>query len=144
MAGEKEFRKWLIQNAGKEWLMQTIETATGSGVPDVFMCADGQQCWAELKSTDSKKCYMRISQWRWFTKLCQRGGKGVLIIKRCKTRMIDVYDASILTAPSLSDSCELRGQDVVFPDDIKPAFSYKLGTGNGIFYGMLLDLLKRN
>lgn len=144
MAREATFKKWIIQNASKDWMFQTIETSTGSGVPDIFMCVNGCQAWIETKATDSNKCYMRISQWRWFYRLCTRGGFGLLIIKREKTRQADVYIARDLTQLNPHSECELKGDDVIFPPDIKPAFSYKLGTGNGMFYKKLLSLLERN
>lgn len=143
MSGEKEFRRWIVTNAGKEWMMQTIETSTGTGVPDLFMCVDGYQLWAELKSTSLTHCYMRISQWRWFCKLCARGGFGLLIIKREKKKRVDVYSARQLVKYDASTECILRGQDIIFPATVQPAFSYKLGTGNGMFYKQVLEYLEK-
>ena len=140
---EKDFKKWLIVNANKDWMFQTIETSTGSGVPDVYFCIDGYQGWIELKSSTSNHCYARISQWRWFCKLCSRGGFGLLIIKREKLKRVDVYLARDLTGPEIAEQSELRGNDIIFPPDIKPAFSYKLGTGNQKFYEGLIELFKK-
>lgn len=142
MSGEKEFKRWIVSNAPNDWLIQTIETATGSGVPDLFICINGNQGWAELKSTDSTRCYMRISQWRWFCKLISRGGSGLLLIKRLKRRCVDVYDARPLTRLSAGRDCVLRGDDIIFPSTIKPVVSYKLGTGGGEFYKNILEVLK--
>lgn len=138
---EKEFRKWLVTNAPSDWLLQSIETATGNGVPDLFICHDGCSCWAELKSSVSPHCYMRISQWRWFHKLTSRGGFALLIIKREKLKRIDVYNAHDLTCYKPSD-CILKGEDIIFPPDTKVSFSYKLGSGNKKFYEELDKLLQ--
>jgi hypothetical protein len=142
MSGEKEFRKWLTATAPKDWMVQTIETSTGTGIPDVFMCTDGFQFWSELKATNNKKCYMRISQWRWFCRLVSRGGFGLLMIKRLKEKRIDVYDARELTKFSAATDCVLSGQDITFPDSVKPIVTYKLGTGNGMFYKKLVEKLE--
>lgn len=141
---EKEFRKWIVMNASKDWMMQTIETSTGTGVPDLFFCVNSCQGWMELKATDSHKCYMRISQWKWFKKLTSRGGFGLLLIKREKLKRIDVYSAGDLTSLDASAECVLKGQDIVFPSDTKPLFSYRLGTGNGMFYKKLLEVFERS
>lgn len=145
MSGEKEFRRWIVQSASKDWLCQSIETSTGTGIPDLFICTHGYQCWAELKATESdSRIYMRISQYRWFCRLISRGGYGLLLIKRTKTRRVDVYEAKVLTQFSASTDCELKGEDIVFPKELKPAFSYKLGTGNGMFYKKLIGLFERS
>lgn len=140
---EKDFKKWLVQNAGPEWMFQTIETTTGTGVPDLFFCVDGFQGWIELKSGPSLHCYMRISQWRWFCKLTSRQGFGLLIIKREKTKRVDVYLASDLAKAGSLEKSLLKGSDIIFPPTIEPAFSYKLGTGNKMFYEGLKNLLEK-
>lgn len=144
MPGEKEFRKWIMTTAPKDWLLQTIETATGTGVPDLFFCCKGYSGWAELKSTNSQDCYMRISQWRWFNKLNSRGGYGLLMIKRLKDKVINVYDTSDLAKLSAATDCVLKGDDIVFPKNVKPAFSYKLGTGNSMFYKRWMEAMEQS
>lgn len=145
MSGEKEFRRWIVQSADNDWLCQTIETSTGSGVPDLFLCTHGYQVWAELKSTGSDKdVYMRISQYRWFRKLIARGGYGLLIIKRLKDRRIDVYEAKVLTRFNAATECVLKGDDIIFPKTLTPAFTYKLGVGAKTFYKRLVELFERS
>lgn len=144
MANEKEFKTWFVKGAGPEWLLQTVETSTGTGIPDVFMCVDGYQGWIELKSTTDKACYMRISQWRWFNRLVSRGGFGFLMIKRVKERRVDVYAVRDLVKLGPDSGGRLRGQDIIFPSEIKPAFSYILGTGNGMLYKKIINYLKEN
>lgn len=144
MSGEKEFRKWVMTTAPKDWMLQTIETSTGTGIPDLFFCVKGYQGWVELKSTNSKDCYMRISQWRWFNRLCSRGGFALLMIKRIKDKRIDVYLASDLARIEASE-CELKGADIHFPSDkIKPVFSYKLGSGNLNFYSKWKEVMEKD
>lgn len=41
MPNEARFRRWLVKQAPKNSLIQTIETSTGTGVPDVFYCYQG-------------------------------------------------------------------------------------------------------
>lgn len=143
---EKEFKKWLTMNAPKDWMLQTIETSTGTGVPDLFFCVHGYQGWIELKSSShNSKCYIRISQWRWLCKLVSRGGFALLLIKREKLKKVDVYLARDLVKykelgadlPQL-----LKGSDIVFPSNIKPVFSYKLGTGNQVIYKGLIEIME--
>lgn len=140
---EKDFKSWILKNASQDWLLQTIETTTGSGVPDLFFCVDGYQGWIELKSSQSDHCYMRISQWRWFCKLTSRGGFGFLIIKREKLKRVDVYLARDLAECKAAEKGLLKGSDIIFPTSIKPAFTYKLGSGNSIFYKGLINLMEK-
>ena len=142
--GESQFRKWITATAPNAWLVQPIETSTGTGIPDLFICAHAWSFWVELKSTNAKNCYMRISQWRWFNKLNSRGGIGLLFIKRVKEKRIDVYKTDEITALDVQKECELKGNDISFPASIKPAFSYKLGTGNGTFYENVIQLLEES
>lgn len=143
MSGETEFRKWMVKNANSlGWMIQSIETSTGSGVPDIFVCNYGWNAWAELKSTNSNKVFMRISQFRWFIRYVRRGGIGLLIIKRLKERRIDVYKMLDLEIYSDAKHCELKGNDIYFPDFTQPAFSYKLGTGASTFFNRLLRLIQ--
>lgn len=142
MVSEQTFRRWLVSNAPTDWLMQTIETSTGAGIPDVFACKDGNCAWLELKATTApSKCYMRISQWVWFRLFCQRGGKGILLIKRENDRRIDGYKVHELVQSCGPEQCSISGKDITFPSETKPAFSYKLGTGNEMFYKKLEKLL---
>ena len=146
MGLEGTFKKWILQNAPKDWLIQTIETMTGSGVPDLFFCTKGYQGWMELKATPSKQenlCYLRISQWRWFCKFISRGGFGFLIIKRDKLKRVDIYLASHLTHVDASRDCVLKGDDIIMPQSIKPVATYKLGSGNGLFFTRLTDVFKK-
>lgn len=142
---EANFRSWLVKNAGSGWMMQTIETSTGTGVPDVYFCTQGHQGWLELKNSALlSACYMRVSQWRWFHKLYKRGGVALLLIKRQKLKTIDIYPGSELVSETLQEArtYEIRKDDVFFPSTIKPAFTYKLGTGNKVLFDTILQLIK--
>lgn len=141
---ETEFKKWVVHNADKEWLIQPIETTTGSGIPDLFICYDGCSCWAELKATTSDShCYMRISQWRWLKRLHSRGGWSILLIKRLlkKQKRVDIYRVSDLLEHPLKN-CIFKGEDIYFPEKSHPAFSYIMGKGNKKFYEGLGNLLQ--
>ena len=130
MPNEARFRRWLVKQAPKNSLIQTIETSTGTGVPDVFYCYKGRPCWIELKDTEGAQCYMRTSQWIWFRKYLSSGGMGYLMIRR-KDKTVDVYDVKrLLIAASIEN---IKGEHITFKKDNDPLFTHKLGTKNNIF-----------
>lgn len=130
MPNEARFRRWLVKQAPKNSLIQTIETSTGTGVPDVFYCYKGRPCWIELKDTEGAQCYMRTSQWIWFRKYILSGGMGYLMIRR-KNKTVDVYDVKrLLIAASIEN---IKGEHITFKEDNDPLFTHKLGTTNNIF-----------
>lgn len=140
---EGDFRRWLIKNKPKNSIMQAIETGTGSGIPDLFYCYNGCPCWIELKATQGRACYMRISQWRWFCNLVKAKGEGFLIIKRLKTKTIDVYDINQLAVAGMAKEARLVGQDIIFPDYIEPVFTSIVAAGHEQFYKLLNLQLRR-
>lgn len=130
MPNEARFRRWLVKQAPKNSLIQTIETSTGTGVPDVFYCYKGRPCWIELKDTEGAQCYMRTSQWIWFRKYILSGGMGYLMIRR-KNKTVDIYDVKrLLIAASIEN---IKGEHITFKEDNDPLFTHKLGTTNNIF-----------
>lgn len=130
MPNEARFRRWLVKQAPKNSLIQTIETSTGTGVPDVFYCYKGRPCWIELKDTEGAQCYMRTSQWIWFRKYILSGGMGYLMIRR-KDKTVDIYDVKrLLIAASIEN---IKGEHITFKEDNDPLFTHKLGTTNNIF-----------
>ena len=143
---EARFRTWLTRS-GRErgWVMQSIETNTAAGIPDVFFCIDGMSGWMELKVTDTKKHYMRVSQYNWFRRYVKVKGLGFLLIKRTEKDVllpaINVYNVADLVKIPL-DSCRLSGENVVFPADTQPIFSYKLREGTPYLFKTLQQLCK--
>lgn len=130
MPNEARFRRWLVKQAPKNSLIQTIETSTGTGVPDVFYCYKGRPCWIELKDTEGAQCYMRTSQWIWFRKYILSGGTGYLMIRR-KNKTVDIYDVKrLLIAASIEN---IKGEHITFKEDNEPLFTHKLGTTSNIF-----------
>jgi hypothetical protein len=140
---ESDFRRWITKNKPKNSIIQTIETGTGSGVPDLFYCWNGRPCWIELKATQGRACYMRISQWRWFCNLAKAKGVGFLIIKRLKQKEIDIYDIKDLTTPEMAKKGKLVGQNIIFPEEIKPLTKVDIVSGHEYFYHILHLLLRR-
>ena len=130
MPNEARFRRWLVKQAPKNSLIQTIETSTGTGVPDVFYCYKGRPCWIELKDTEGAQCYMRTSQWIWFRKYILSGGMGYLMIRR-KNKTVDVYDVKRLLIAASTEN--IKGEHITFKEDNDPLFTHKLGTTNNIF-----------
>lgn len=130
MPNEAAFRRWLVKQKPKNSLIQTIETSTGTGVPDVFYCYEGHPCWIELKDTEGAQCYMRTSQWMWFRKYILAGGIGYLMIRR-KDKTIDVYDVKRLLIAASVDN--IKGEHMIFKENNEPLFTHKLGTSENIF-----------
>ena len=138
---EASFRRWLTKNKPKNSIVQPIETGTGSGIPDLFYCYNGRPCWIELKATQGRACYMRISQWRWFCNLVKAKGVGFLIIKRLKRKEIDIYNVNQLAVAEMSKKARLVGKDIIFPEDIKPSSTVDVAAGHEYFYKTLNLLL---
>lgn len=134
MPPEAEFKRWITKNAPRDrWLIQTVETCTGSGVPDLFVCTEGLSAWLELKAAPSPSAvYMRVSQWVWLKNLHSKGGMGFLLIKRTKLRRVDAYKVTDLIAIEPT----LRGVDAHF-ENVKPAFQYTFGKGSSEFFDKL-------
>ena len=143
MANEAGFRRWLISVAPKDALIQSIETSTGSGVPDIFLCIKGSLCWVELKDAEGGQCYMRVSQWLWMRRLLKAGGTGFLMIRHKAYKTIDIYDMAILARQQVDFDAKVVRQDIFFSKSTKPVFSHTLGTGNKLLFEKLLEYLER-
>ncbi len=139
MPNEAEFRRWMVSNAPKSALIQTIETSTGTGIPDLFLCNQGCPCWIELKDAEGMQCYMRTSQWLWMRRLVKAGGVGFLIIRRKSKKIIDVYDAYQLFRQDPEKDVKFNRSDVFFNKKIRPVFSHEIGQSPKDFFDRLLQ-----
>lgn len=140
---EAEFRRWLVKNKPTKSMIQPIETSTGAGIPDLYYCYRSSSCWIELKETERTGCYMRVSQWLWFGKLREAGGRGFLIIKRKARRpyTIDIYDIrQFMRQNGQPRAGKLSGKDILFKD-IKPVVTVEVASGHEYFYNVLHKLL---
>lgn len=137
---EGRFKQWIVKGKPEKAMMQTIETSTGSGVPDLFYCDKGRECWIELKATPhltEKK--IRTSQWIWFKNLLKAGGRGLVVIKRTKTQTVEAYDIERLFSKKRNPLYEARivGQHVIFDCKLIPDFSLDVSNGVDYFYSQL-------
>lgn len=140
---EAEFRKRLVSRKPKNALVQSIETMTGSGVPDLYYCHKGNPCWFELKETRGSHCYMRVSQWRWFCRHNISGGKGLLIIKRIGPRRIDIYDTKMFCGKDILKTSEIKSENIYFQSSTKPTMSIEIISGYEYLYNRIDNYLKK-
>jgi len=63
---EANFKKRLVVGLKKLGVFcQTIETSTGRGVPDLWICNQGQSLWIECKAPAANKITIRPEQRNW-------------------------------------------------------------------------------
>jgi len=73
--------------------VQTIETSTGSGVPDVNVCWHGVEFWIECKMIKKgKACYLRPQQLAWFTRRKRSGGLVFILAYATETQEILLWE----------------------------------------------------
>jgi hypothetical protein len=81
---EKTFSKWLVTTLRKQgWHVQRIETSTGSGVPDINCCKNGEEIWIETKCMDSIYPTLRPMQWAWMQQRIAHYG-ACWVLNLCK------------------------------------------------------------
>ena len=68
---EATFFDWLKRSF--PWQFQRIETTTGIGVPDLWVCHRGFQLWIELKAAPNTNVQIRKSQYAWITRMQWQG-----------------------------------------------------------------------
>lgn len=59
----------------KRAFVQKIESSTGSGIPDVFICLDGAVFWVELKAGRDS---LSVEQRAWMARYMDCGGDVVV------------------------------------------------------------------
>jgi hypothetical protein len=63
---ESAFKTRVVKNLKKlGFFCQTIETTTGRGVPDVWVCHSGVSAWLECKAPKANKIELRKEQRAW-------------------------------------------------------------------------------
>jgi hypothetical protein len=68
MTPETKFKSWLVAKLRDEGaFVQTIETTTGRGVPDLAVLYRGRTIWLELKASKGS-CIIRPEQYVWHRK----------------------------------------------------------------------------
>lgn len=146
---EATFRKGLIQsakNVGPTVFAQSIETGTGSGIPDLFYCNNGYSAWLELKVTQGRQNYMRVSQWSWFRALHKAHGVALLLIRRQnQAKEIDICDVFSIKELGyegrLLDS-SFKKEDVIFPPNLRH-YTIDMTYGWAAFHKRMNDILRK-
>jgi hypothetical protein len=89
---EASFKKWLVK-ALRDFgaFVQTIETTTGRGVPDLVVLLSGRTIWMEVKCV-SGSVSIRAEQLIWHTKARKSGVEVITINYNEKTQYIELYD----------------------------------------------------
>jgi len=77
---EQKMYVWLTKQIS-ECQFQRIETSTGCGVPDVYMCMKGKSLWIELKIVRSGSVYLRKEQYAWGVRHAMNGGKCIVLAR---------------------------------------------------------------
>lgn len=145
---EGEFRKWLIKNKPKKAVMLPVEVSTAVGVPDIYSCYDGCQIWLECKIAMTGPAHIRGTQFAFFTKLLEAGGKGRLVVQRLEAKTykpsaVEIYNVEeIVTIPL--GLFKKQGQELILPARLKPWYKWKYKrdknvTIDDLYLHLLLD-----
>ena len=83
---ESKFWKYIRPNLWGH--SERIENSTGSGIPDVNTCFQGQEVWIELKIITGYQFHLRRTQYNWINRRLKEQGRIFILIghKRNKTR----------------------------------------------------------
>jgi hypothetical protein len=77
---ESDFRTWLTTAIrGADGFVQTIETTTKAGVPDLYFVLGGIDAWLELKVGHQSGPLIRKEQRIWGMKHAKSGGKSFFL-----------------------------------------------------------------
>ena len=91
MKPEAKFKTWLVKKIRDlGYFVQTIETTTGRGVPDLVAVVAGKSVWIEVK-VSKPGCTIRAEQYIWHLKA---GEQGVVVLTVCQnpdTKHITIY-----------------------------------------------------
>ena len=145
---EGEFRKWLIKNKPHNSVMTPIETATATGVPDIFSCYQGDSIWLECKIAMTGPPRIRGTQYVYIKKLLEAGGKAKLVVQKLsqytyKPIYVELYDASVVMNTPLGLFRKI-GQELELPKTIKPWYrwKYQVDDIDDLYLKLLVDITK--
>jgi len=80
------------------WMLQRIETSTGSGVPDNYFSTNGYSCWLETKTQDYK---VTSEQLNWHHVHELTGGETFVITEVDKEIVVLDFDDRMTDCSSL-------------------------------------------
>lgn len=72
-APEKTLQRWFCNNAPGHWHIQSLESSTGLGIPDLVVTLPGRIFWLELK-VNKGRLHLRPAQWAWAQRNILAGG----------------------------------------------------------------------
>jgi len=114
MTPEQKFKQWLIRNVLSEAHVQTIETSTGSGVPDTNACLHGKELWIEVKvATPTNLVLLRPYQWAWMQRRVRVHGT-VLVIAECG-KNVWVWNAAKIAVRQHAEYLEIVSMGNCYP-----------------------------
>ena len=76
---EQRVQDAFIRAIPPNWFYQRIESTTGRGIPDMFVCREGVSFWLEFKAGEKR---LRKEQWAWHMLLDKAHGTTFVIIQR--------------------------------------------------------------
>lgn len=80
MNPEAKLKRWVIGTLLAGGHCQTIETTTGSGIPDINVCYDGKEFWVETKiAMPTGAVLLRPFQHAWIRRRASFGGKVMVL-----------------------------------------------------------------
>ena len=91
---EARFKSWLVKVLREQKaFVQTIETTTGPGVPDLAVIANGKTIWIEVKYQAVPK--VRKEQYVWHMQAFMRNGPVCVINQHPTTQEIGLYRSGV-------------------------------------------------
>jgi hypothetical protein len=104
---ETKFYNWIRkQITGAQF--QRIETATTAGVPDVYMCHDGQSIWVELKIVRGNYALLRKEQYAWGIRHARHGGRAIVLARSGDEMFIWEFPIALVRLGGVAKSGKLR------------------------------------
>lgn len=95
MKPEAKFKSWLVKKIRElSYMVQTIETTTGRGVPDLVVLrptpSGHNVLWIEVK-VQNGSCVIRPEQYIWHMKAWMQGVEVVTVCQHPVTKQITAY-----------------------------------------------------
>lgn len=117
---EMAFGRWLVEQFRKlRWHVTRIENTVSNGVPDVHVCAYGDDRWFELKVCDGlfTKAELRASQFKWHQDRSRAEGNSyIVILNKSKDCVALFHGCDVVKRASLMvENCEEYKADFEVP-----------------------------
>ena len=80
LRSESELWKSLRRHIPVSWSVTRVENRLKSGIPDVFICAEGIQFWIELKITKNNRLFLSPLQVSWNFTNWKAGGVNFILV----------------------------------------------------------------